>query len=151
MSDYSYKQSMKKVVEMTKLGYCRRKAEWREEQSMRDRQNGSPIDGCIIQPARILLVVAIIAAAAVVGCISQPPGEKVTNETPPMPKQTVVPPAPTVSSTPQLPNPASKYCIEQGYNITIRTNPDGSQTGYCIFPDGRECEEWAYFRGECTP
>jgi putative hemolysin len=142
---------MKKGVELTKLVYCRRKAEWREEQSMRDRQNGSPIDGSIIQPARILLIVAIIAAAAVVGCISQSPGEKVTNETPPMPKQTVVPPAPTVSSTPQLSNPASKYCIEQGYNITIRTNPDGSQTGYCIFPDGRECEEWAYFRGECTP
>ncbi|MCZ7380782.1 MAG: DUF333 domain-containing protein [Candidatus Methanoperedens sp.] len=48
-----------------------------------------------------------------------------------------------------MPNPASKYCVEQGYNNTIRTNPDGSQTGYCIFPNGRECEEWAYFRGEC--
>ncbi|MCZ7385239.1 MAG: DUF333 domain-containing protein [Candidatus Methanoperedens sp.] len=48
-----------------------------------------------------------------------------------------------------MPNPASKYCVDQGYNDTIRTNPDGSQTGYCIFPNGRECEEWAYFRGEC--
>ncbi len=48
-----------------------------------------------------------------------------------------------------MPNPASKYCVDQGYNNTIRTNPDGSQTGYCIFPNGRECEEWAYFRGEC--
>jgi hypothetical protein len=83
---------MKKGVEMTKLVNCRRKGEWREEQSMRDRQNGSPIDGSIIQPARILLIVAIIAAAAVVGCISQPPGEKVTNETPP--PVTTVPPAP---------------------------------------------------------
>jgi hypothetical protein len=48
-----------------------------------------------------------------------------------------------------MPNPASKYCVDQGYNNTIRTNPDGSQTGYCIFPNGRECEEWAFFRGEC--
>jgi inhibitor of cysteine peptidase len=57
---------------------------------------------------------------------------------------------PTVTSTPQLPNPASKYCVEQGYNISIRTDPNGSQAGYCIFPDGKECEEWAYYRGECT-
>jgi hypothetical protein len=48
-----------------------------------------------------------------------------------------------------MPNPASKYCVEQGYNNTIRTNPDGSQTGYCIFPNGTECEEWSFFRGEC--
>jgi putative hemolysin len=94
---------------------------------------------------RILLIVTISVVAVVVsGC-----NEAVKDETPPMPKQTVVPPAPVINSTPQLPNPASKYCIDQGYNITIRTNPDGSQTGYCIFPDGRECEEWAYFRGEC--
>jgi len=49
----------------------------------------------------------------------------------------------------ELANPASKYCAEQGYNLTIRTNSDGSQTGYCIFPNGKECEEWLFFRGEC--
>ena len=26
---------------------------------------------------------------------------------------------------------------------------DGSQNGICVFPDGSECDEWAYFRGEC--
>ena len=94
---------------------------------------------------RILLIVTFSVLALVVsGC-----NEVGKDETPPMPEQTVVPPVPTVNSTPQLPNPASEYCIEQGYNSTIRTNPDGSQTGYCIFPDGSECEEWAYFRGEC--
>lgn len=51
---------------------------------MRDRQNGSPIDGSIIQPARILLIVAITAVAAVVGCISQPPIEKVVLEVNPV-------------------------------------------------------------------
>ncbi|MGI9553924.1 MAG: DUF333 domain-containing protein, partial [Thermodesulfobacteriota bacterium] len=23
--------------------------------------------------------------------------------------------------------------------------------GYCLFNDGTQCEEWAYFRGECRP
>jgi len=35
--------------------------------------------------------------------------------------------------------------------VEIRTAEDGSQTGYCIFPDGSECDEWAYYRGECGP
>ncbi len=28
---------------------------------------------------------------------------------------------------------------------------DGSQNGICVFPDGSECDEWAYFRGQCGP
>ena len=48
-----------------------------------------------------------------------------------------------------LPNPASAYCEQQGYRLEIRSAEDGSQTGYCIFPDYSECEEWAYYRGEC--
>jgi putative hemolysin len=50
-----------------------------------------------------------------------------------------------------LPNPASRYCIEMGYVWEIRTNPDGNQYGICIFPDGSECEEWAYYEGKCKP
>jgi len=50
-----------------------------------------------------------------------------------------------------MPNPASAYCEEQGYRLEIRTAADGGQSGYCIFPDGSECDEWAYFRGECNP
>ena len=50
-----------------------------------------------------------------------------------------------------MPNPASVYCEEQGYRSEIRTASDGSQTGYCIFPDGSECDEWMYYRGECGP
>jgi putative hemolysin len=48
-----------------------------------------------------------------------------------------------------IPNPASVYCEQQGYKSEIRTAPDGSQSGVCIFPDGSECDEWAYYRGEC--
>jgi len=46
-------------------------------------------------------------------------------------------------------NPASKNCVAKGGEIDIRTGKDGRQTGYCVFKDGRECEEWAFFRGEC--
>jgi putative hemolysin len=49
-----------------------------------------------------------------------------------------------------LPNPAAVYCIEQGYELETRDEADG-QASYCIFPDGSECEEWAFFRGECEP
>jgi putative hemolysin len=58
--------------------------------------------------------------------------------------------APTSGSS-NLPNPASSYCEQQGFTLEIITAPDGSQTGFCKFPDGSECDEWAYFRGECQP
>ena len=48
-------------------------------------------------------------------------------------------------------NPASVYCTEQDHNLEMRTDATGGQFGVCIFPDGSECEEWAYFRGECGP
>jgi len=48
-------------------------------------------------------------------------------------------------------NPASKYCQDQGFILILRTAEDGSQSGACAFPDGSECDEWAYFRGECGP
>ncbi|MHB1319493.1 MAG: putative hemolysin [Anaerolineae bacterium] len=60
---------------------------------------------------------------------------------------------PTATYTPQanMPNPASVYCGQQGNSLEIRAAADGAQTGVCVFPDGSECEEWAYFRGECGP
>lgn len=49
-----------------------------------------------------------------------------------------------------LPNPASVYCEEQGGRLEIRSDESGGQGGFCVFPDGSECEEWAFYRGECT-
>jgi putative hemolysin len=46
-------------------------------------------------------------------------------------------------------NPASVYCVQSGYRLEIRTGADGGQYGACLFPDGAECEEWVFFRGEC--
>jgi len=51
----------------------------------------------------------------------------------------------------EMANPASVYCQEQGYQWELRTGEDGGQLGMCIFPDGSECDEWAYYRGECAP
>jgi uncharacterized protein len=50
-----------------------------------------------------------------------------------------------------MPNPASVFCEQNGGKLDIRTASDGSQSGVCVFADGSECDEWAYFRGECKP
>lgn len=47
-----------------------------------------------------------------------------------------------------LANPAAVYCAEMGYEYRIETTKEG-QKGICVFPDKTECEEWAFFRGEC--
>ena len=61
------------------------------------------------------------------------------------------PPSPPTSPIAGLPNPAAVYCQEQGYQYEIRSDDTGNQYGVCIFPDGSECDAWAYFRGECQP
>jgi putative hemolysin len=50
-----------------------------------------------------------------------------------------------------LPNPAAVYCEEHGGKVDIREDPQGGQYGVCMFNDGTECDEWAYYRGECKP
>ncbi len=47
-----------------------------------------------------------------------------------------------------LANPASVYCADAGYTEETRSDANG-EYGVCIFPDGTECESWAFFRGEC--
>ena len=58
---------------------------------------------------------------------------------------------PACKTKPGLANPASVYCEEQGGTVEIWEDAEGNQTGFCLFPDGSECEEWAYYRGECQP
>ena len=51
----------------------------------------------------------------------------------------------------EIANPASVYCEEQGGTVEI-IDTDGGQVGICVLDDGRECEEWAYYRrGACVP
>lgn len=63
-----------------------------------------------------------------------------------VPTQNATEPTETVSG---FADPATVYCKENGNRIEIRKAADGSQYGACVFSDGSECEEWAYFRGEC--
>ena len=61
-----------------------------------------------------------------------------------------VAPAPIATSA-GIANPAFNYCVEKGGTPEVRTAQDGSQYGVCTFPSGKECDEWAFFRGKCTP
>ena len=49
-----------------------------------------------------------------------------------------------------MPNPASKYCVDQGGKSEIRKAENGGSYGVCIFKDGTEEDEWEYFRSNNT-
>jgi len=49
----------------------------------------------------------------------------------------------------EIANPASVYCKEQGGELIIKENIDGNQYGICKLADGRECDEWEYYKGNC--
>ena len=56
------------------------------------------------------------------------------------------------ASAPDVANPAAVFCEEQGYDYESYPDFDGEGTrSVCIFPDGAECEAWAFFEGECDP
>ncbi len=48
-----------------------------------------------------------------------------------------------------IPNPASFYCQEMGYELELRESAGGTE-GICILPDGKECEEWEFLAGGCA-
>jgi putative hemolysin len=57
----------------------------------------------------------------------------------------------TPTSEAGIPNPASVLCEENGGTLDLRSNAAGNVQGICVFSDGSECDEWAYFREECKP
>jgi putative hemolysin len=94
----------------------------------------------MVMPMKIVLALALAAVLLLAGC-SQ-------NNLPPLPfgKNNTT----STNGSIGIANPASKFCVEKGFKSEIRTAQDGSQKGYCIFPGGKECEEWAFYRGQCT-
>ena len=48
-----------------------------------------------------------------------------------------------------IPNPASFYCQEMGYELDLR-DTDGGTEGICVMPNGAECEEWEFLAGSCS-
>ncbi|MBT4376560.1 DUF333 domain-containing protein [archaeon] len=49
----------------------------------------------------------------------------------------------------QIANPASVYCMGQGGEVDFRKDFEGNSVGYCVFSNGKECEEWGYFELKC--
>lgn len=43
-------------------------------------------------------------------------------------------------------NPASVYCVEQGGKLIIRKDKDENEYGICKFKDGKEVDEWEFYR-----
>ena len=52
----------------------------------------------------------------------------------------------TVDENPEIANPASVYCEENGWTLVLEEG-----AWLCMFPDGSYCEEWSYQRWECQP
>ena len=47
-------------------------------------------------------------------------------------------------------NPGWTFCVNHGGTFHIKTGPAG-QYGMCTFSNGSQCDEWQFFRGECSP
>jgi putative hemolysin len=73
-------------------------------------------------------IFALVLIVSLVGCSKETPNDNNTG----------------------IANPASVYCEEQGGDSVIRDMDAGGQNGYCQFQNGKMCEEWAFFRGECN-
>ena len=43
-------------------------------------------------------------------------------------------------------NPASVFCVQQGGTLLPQKDANGGEYALCRLADGREVEEWAYFR-----
>ena len=91
----------------------------------------------------VILSLALLGGLLMSGCT---PASSAQPEPAGQPTQT---PAPANTNA-NLANPASVNCEQKGNRLEIRTAADGSQVGICIFPDGSECEEWAFLHGECS-
>jgi len=48
-----------------------------------------------------------------------------------------------------LANPAAQNCVAKGGKVDIREGKNG-QYGVCLFPNGKECDEWALYKGQCS-
>lgn len=90
------------------------------------------------------LFLAFCLIAILTGCVKNEPVGMVTD-------QPAVPAAQAIATNAiSMANPASAYCEQAGYTLQMR-EVEGGTYGVCLFPDGSECEEWAFYRGECQP
>ena len=45
-------------------------------------------------------------------------------------------------------NPAAIYSVGMGYAYEVRKDYSGNEYGVCIFPDGSDCDAWAFLKGK---
>jgi putative hemolysin len=82
---------------------------------------------------RMAVLAICVIGLLIFGCASKPSGQNITGQ-----------------ENATIANPASVFCTQNGGTLRIVTAADGSQNGLCVFPNGSQCEEWAYYRGECA-
>ena len=91
------------------------------------------------QKSSIFLILILLLVLLMTGCRSSR-----SEPTPTLPTETVI-----SDQFVGVPNPASFYCQEMGYELELRES-DGGTEGICILPDGKECEEWEFLAGGCA-
>ena len=79
----------------------------------------------------IITIIIFILAVLLIAFIDNPKQEEIIN-----------------NSVTQLANPAAQYCLDQGGIYDIRQTELG-ETGYCM-KNSKECEEWSFYRKECS-
>jgi putative hemolysin len=48
--------------------------------------------------------------------------------------------------------PAAQYCaITGGQYVATGNQGAPDEQGACVFPNGAQCDVWAYFNGQCSP
>lgn len=106
-----------------------------------------------MKTSSLLLVLVIAVVMMTAGCTqNQPATTPTTTVATPVPTtKVVVTTAAPVQTASGLANPASVYCGQVGGTTVIKKDATGAEYGMCTFPNGSSCEEWALFRGECTP
>lgn len=87
-----------------------------------------PMETCAVRPA-----IYVFASSALLLSACASGGN-------PSPAQTPAAPQPV-----KIANPASVFCIQQGGKLRMEKTPQGERM-LCILPDGREVDEWDFFR-----
>lgn len=100
-----------------------------------------------MKTSSLLLVLVIAVVMMTAGCTSNQPATTATK----VPTQVTTPAVPATQGGAGLANPASVYCGQVGGKTEIKKDATGAEYGICTFPNGSSCEEWALYRGECTP
>lgn len=106
----------------------------------------------VMNKVRVLLLLLVLVVLVVLGALIllRPFKSKESNESGLSSKTELLENiVDETTPTATMPNPASKYCEENGGDLEIISNKDGSQFGMCKL-DNYSCEEWAYSRGECN-